>query len=458
MSMNDDDLSQLRDDVQYLKDRMAIMDVVARHARGHDRHDVDLLTSTYHADGVDEHGSAINQGPAYAPWANAVHAATTQAHTHNITTHLCEIDGDVANCESYVLVALLAPDTSVATVMSGRYIDRLERRDGEWKIAAATRHGRSCILGRRPPAAVARLQGAGLSEESARRARPVVPAAARSRRAARRDMVTAHPVTVARQARSHMAATRRVGTQTSGTRDLLLDCAERLMVEEGYASVTYRKVAAKAGVTSGLVQYYFPAIDDLFVAGIRRANERNLRQLTEALEARPDDPKRVLWEYSRDEAATSVMLEFMALGNHRKSIRSEIAHATNRVREVQLAALASYWREHGNGEDPSPSGNVVPDDGAPQDDPARGGLRDPRRPRRDRGARGALPGFRRLGHRHRQPAECQGAHEATDVRSPKVERSVRRRLLRRPGWCGASAVARSARTASPGGACRCCPR
>ena len=45
--MNDDDLSQLRDDVRYLKDRTAIMDVVARHARGHDRHDVDLLTSTY---------------------------------------------------------------------------------------------------------------------------------------------------------------------------------------------------------------------------------------------------------------------------------------------------------------------------------------------------------------------------------------------------------------------------
>jgi len=151
-----------------------------------------------------------------------------------------------------------------------------------------------------------------------------------------------------------MAATRRVGTQTSGTRDLLLDCAERLMVEEGYASVTYRKVAAKAGVTSGLVQYYFPAIDDLFVAGIRRANERNLRQLTEALAARPDEPQRVLWEYSRNEAATSVMLEFMALGNHRKSIRSEIADATNRVREIQLAALIDHWKKHASGDDPSP--------------------------------------------------------------------------------------------------------
>ena len=54
--MNDDELSRLRDDVRYLKDRTAIMDIMARHAHGHDRHDVDLLTSTYHIDGVDEHG------------------------------------------------------------------------------------------------------------------------------------------------------------------------------------------------------------------------------------------------------------------------------------------------------------------------------------------------------------------------------------------------------------------
>jgi len=130
-----DDFDQLRADVQYLKDRTAIMDCIANHARGHDRHDVDLLTATYHDDGVDEHGAAINAGGDYAQWANAVHAATSQAHTHNITTHSCEIDGDTAHCESYVLVALLTPDASVATVMSGRYIDRLERREGSWKIA-----------------------------------------------------------------------------------------------------------------------------------------------------------------------------------------------------------------------------------------------------------------------------------------------------------------------------------
>jgi hypothetical protein len=129
------DLAQLQRDVRYLMDRQQIYDCIARHARGHDRHDVELLTSTYHEDGVDEHGYAINPGPRYAQWANAVHAAGSKLHTHNITTHLCEIDGDTAHCESYVLVGLLDNNENTARIISGRYIDRMERRDGVWKIA-----------------------------------------------------------------------------------------------------------------------------------------------------------------------------------------------------------------------------------------------------------------------------------------------------------------------------------
>lgn len=131
----DDSLEQLRRDVQFLKDRQAILDCIARHARGHDRHDAELLASAYHQDGVDEHGYAINSGPEYAHWANAVHAAGSRLHTHNITTHVCEIEGDVAHAESYVIVALLNNDEMSARLISGRYIDRLERRNGEWKIA-----------------------------------------------------------------------------------------------------------------------------------------------------------------------------------------------------------------------------------------------------------------------------------------------------------------------------------
>ena len=131
-----DDTERLRRDVQYLLDRLAIQDVIHTHARGHDRFDIDLLTAAYHADGIDEHGaSAVNTGPEYAAWANAIHAGGSQLHLHNITTHTCEIDGTTAHAESYVLVGLLNPDGKSVRLINGRYIDRLEKRDGLWKIA-----------------------------------------------------------------------------------------------------------------------------------------------------------------------------------------------------------------------------------------------------------------------------------------------------------------------------------
>ena len=136
---------------------------------------------------------------------------------------------------------------------------------------------------------------------------------------------------------------RRVGAETSKTRENLLDCVEKMMLEEGYASVSYRALASTAGVTPSLVQYYFPNLDDIFVAAIRRYSERNLALLAEALERRSGDPLRAVWEYSWDEATGALITEFMALGNHRKSIRNEIAAVTESVRRVQLNALVAKY-------------------------------------------------------------------------------------------------------------------
>lgn len=151
-----------------------------------------------------------------------------------------------------------------------------------------------------------------------------------------------------------MTSPRRVGAETSKTRDVLLDCVERLMLAQGYAAVTYRAVAAEADVTSSLVQYYFPTLDDLFVAAIRRRSEQNLERLVEALGARPDRPLRVLWEYSRDEATAALTTEFLALGNHRKSIRAEIAEVAERVRRVQFDALSAAREQAGVDDDDLP--------------------------------------------------------------------------------------------------------
>jgi len=132
----DDQIQRLIDDIQYLKDRQAILDVVMRQARAHDRHDAELMNSCFWDDGFDEHGQFLTPGPQYGEWSNNAHAASFFVNQHNITSHTCEIDGDTAHCESYVIGAFLprhAPGQAKFT--TGRYIDRFERRDGEWRIA-----------------------------------------------------------------------------------------------------------------------------------------------------------------------------------------------------------------------------------------------------------------------------------------------------------------------------------
>ncbi len=133
--MTDQELADLCRDIRYVKDRIEILDCVHKQARGHDRHDVELMTSVYHADGVDEHGPTVKAGPDYGEWANATHASVFADHLHNITTHTCEIDGDVAHAESYVIGTMRATDEKSMVILGGRYLDRLERRDGGWRIA-----------------------------------------------------------------------------------------------------------------------------------------------------------------------------------------------------------------------------------------------------------------------------------------------------------------------------------
>ncbi|WP_435824519.1 TetR/AcrR family transcriptional regulator [Nocardia rhamnosiphila] len=154
-------------------------------------------------------------------------------------------------------------------------------------------------------------------------------------------------------------AARRFGSETSKTRDVLLDCVEKLMLEEGYAAVTFRAVAMKAEVTPGLVQYYFRTLDGIFSAAIRRYSERNIRYLTKALDVPAEDLLRVIWEYSWDEAASALTTEFMALGNHRKSVRAEIAEATERVRKLQLDALQKNFDGRGPFGDDLPPGAIL---------------------------------------------------------------------------------------------------
>jgi len=137
-----------------------------------------------------------------------------------------------------------------------------------------------------------------------------------------------------------MTSARRIGVETSATRSALLDAAERLMRDEGYAAVTSRRVASEAGLKPQLVHYYFRTMDDLFLALIRRGAEANRERLVAALET--DRPWRALWELSTDTRGAVLHLEFTALANHRKVIKAEIARYAEEFRTIQVEALTRH--------------------------------------------------------------------------------------------------------------------
>src|SRR3954447_7710229 len=105
-------------------------------------------------------------------------------------------------------------------------------------------------------------------------------------------------------------ADRRLGGVDSKTREELLDAAEQLMLEEGYAAVTSRRVGAKAGLSPQLVHYYFRTMDDLFLEVFRRRADEGLARFERAIESRPT--LRTVWGSLNEGSGSSFNLEFVA--------------------------------------------------------------------------------------------------------------------------------------------------
>jgi len=126
--------------VRELYDRQKIREVVTNYCRGVDRMDRDLLMSCYHPDAIDDHGFFVDGPEAFWEWVNHYHSNAQVSHQHVITNHSCELDGDIAHTETYWLFAGMDAKDFSFSIGGGRYLDRMEKRNGEWRIAA-----RKCV-------------------------------------------------------------------------------------------------------------------------------------------------------------------------------------------------------------------------------------------------------------------------------------------------------------------------
>lgn len=132
-------MSERDPELQRLIDESAIRNLLNSYPRALDRQDHQLLASLFHPDAIDDHGFC--NGPA-AKFVEFMQKGSVPGNhwMHHNGTQIIEIDGDVAHTETYTLAFCRQPasgevDYDREIFLRVRYLDRVEKRNGQWRIA-----------------------------------------------------------------------------------------------------------------------------------------------------------------------------------------------------------------------------------------------------------------------------------------------------------------------------------
>jgi hypothetical protein len=128
----DEDLVKI---IREMKDRQDIWDCLMRYCRGVDRLDRATLESAYHEDATDDHGNYAGPVAGWVDWILDYLEKNHRRTNHAVCNFTCDIDGDTAHVESYYIYTSTNVDAPHHIQFTGRYVDRFEKRNGQWKIA-----------------------------------------------------------------------------------------------------------------------------------------------------------------------------------------------------------------------------------------------------------------------------------------------------------------------------------
>ncbi|MEH6570131.1 MAG: nuclear transport factor 2 family protein [Halioglobus sp.] len=117
-----------------LLDQLAIERVIYTHSRGLDRLDVEVLASCYWPESEVDYGNFKGNAHTFCTLVVEALPASYELTQHKLGNTLVEISGGSAKAESYVTAYHLLRGAEEEMVFSGRYLDKLECRDGVWKI------------------------------------------------------------------------------------------------------------------------------------------------------------------------------------------------------------------------------------------------------------------------------------------------------------------------------------
>ena len=136
------------------------------------------------------------------------------------------------------------------------------------------------------------------------------------------------------------------------SRTAILEAAQQIMREDGYAAVTSRRIAARAALKSQLVHYYFGTMDELFLTLLQDVATEFFAKLDQA--AASSRPLRAIWDVCRDIQGPRLTKEFVAMATHHAGLRAEIARSIERTRGILVAQLTHALSARGIAQDAWP--------------------------------------------------------------------------------------------------------
>jgi AcrR family transcriptional regulator len=138
------------------------------------------------------------------------------------------------------------------------------------------------------------------------------------------------------------APARRMGPTGSAIWNSILDGAEALLRDEGYAALTSRKVAERAGIRQQLVYYYFKTMEDLYTETFQRLAGREIERLSAALNS--DRPLHETWKLCIHTGDSPLISEFMALAHRSEGVRKQVIAFIEESRRLQIDTLSRVMK------------------------------------------------------------------------------------------------------------------
>lgn len=123
--------------IDAMLDREAIRDALSRFSRGMDRFDREAYLSAFHDDAEMAAGPFVGSARDCWDWAVPMHEEGQLLTHHSLLNITIDLDGDTAHTETYYMFVARNRDESVV-LAGGRYVDRFEKRNGDWRIALRT--------------------------------------------------------------------------------------------------------------------------------------------------------------------------------------------------------------------------------------------------------------------------------------------------------------------------------